>query len=274
MYKISSYNPIFFSPSTDSGGYVSRYIQEFACSDRIMIQVIGYNTSVAPQLVLHRLLPEKSYKLAMRVWQINSLEKLFYVNLVGIEPGMYYVELAGSLSDVFYIKEQPADTVLLQYSNRGNVKTKDAVFYIENVQHFFDFRIPGGFKDQDWMFGVENEQYTTSDNDVIDVYSYSFSMKKLTIGNSRGCPVWYAELVNRLLSCDFVYIDGVRYGRYESNVPEMTVLLEGYKSFVFKQVLRRIENLDPEIEERNRLLMMRTTGTSNRFVSDNIRILK
>lgn len=76
------------------------------------------------------------------------------------------------------------------------------------MQYFFDFRVPGGFKDGGWTFGVDNEQFITSDEDIVELYSHEYTTMLFTLGNAMGCPVWFAELLNRVLCCNYVYSMG------------------------------------------------------------------
>lgn len=62
------------------------------------------------------------------------------------------------------------------------------------------------------------------------------------------------------------YVDGIRYVRVDSNVPEMNVLVEGIRSYVFKQVIRRVFSLNPTIEENNRIIMRRVDDASLRNI--------
>ena len=189
-----------------------------------------------------------------------------------MSDGIYTASLGQSTSEPFAITAEDSvlqDTVLLQYSNSDNRQRNDAVFWIDGMQRFFDFRIPGGFKDDNWSFAVNNEQFTTSENDKIDLYGQESTIKALTIGNSDGCPVWFADLVNRLLSCNYVYVDKVRYTRNESEVPEMNAEVEGLKSYIFTQGLQRVVNIDPILEERNLLIMRRTDEDYRATTIDN-----
>lgn len=208
----------------------------------------------------------------MRSWLMNPNETLYFTEITGLNNGLYSVEVEGVCSEVFRVTDDVSGTVLLQYSNPNNLMRKDAVFWIDNMQYFFDFRIPGGFKDDDWVFGVDNEQYTTSGNDVIDIYSIDNVQKTLTMGGSKGCPVWYAELLNKALCCSYFYVDGIRYARVDSNVPEMNVLVEGIRSYVFKQVIRRVSLLNPDIETNNKMIMRRVDDSRYRTIdNDNYR---
>ena len=63
------------------------------------------------------------------------------------------------------------------------------------------------------------------------------------------------ELLNRVLCCNYVYFDGVRYTRKESNVPELNQQIEGLKSFVFNQMLQKVRTMNPVLEWNNQLAM-------------------
>lgn len=265
MYKISPFTPLFFNPSTDIG-LSSRYMQSFSQYDHILLQIIAYNESNSPSVYIVDVIDGKRRMVNMRSWLMNPNETLYFTEITGLNDGLYSVEVDGVCSEVFRVTDDVSGTVLLQYSNPNNRMRKDAVFWIDGMQYFFDFRIPGGFKDDDWVFGVDNEQYTTSLNDVVDIYSVDNVQKTLTVGDSRGCPVWYAELLNRALCCNYFYIDGIRYVRVDSNVPEMNVLVEGIRSYVFKQVIRRVFSLNPTIEENNRIIMRRVDDASLRNI--------
>lgn len=256
--------PLFFNPSTD-GGLRGRYVQTFSPDDRILLEIMS-SDALCPEVCVVDLLDGSRSVVNMLSWAMNPGCTLYFATLCGMPEGLYSVDVGGVRSEPFRISGDVSGTVLLQYSCPDNRTGTDAVFVIDGMQHFFDFRIPGGFKDDDWVFGVDNEQYTTSENDAVDVYSAVYTQKALTVGNSCGCPVWYAEKLNMALNCRFFYVDGIRYSRAESNVPEMNVLVEGIRSYVFKQTLRRVLSLDPELEERNRMLMRRADDSVYRSV--------
>lgn len=264
MYRISPFTPIFFSPSRDRHGVRSNCLQIFASSDRILIEIIATAEASSPPSLLIRDM-ETGYvsTYPWKSWVMNDLTTLYFVELQGMDVGRYVASIGSKVSEEFGVtadEETLQDSVLLQYSNSDNRQRGDAVFWIAGMQRFFDFRVPGGFKDDNWSFSVNNEQFLTSENDSIDLYGQERTIKSLTIGNSEGCPVWFADLVNRLLCCNYVYVDGVRYSRNESEVPEMTAEIEGLKSYIFTQGLQRITNLDPVLESRNLLIMRRVDG--------------
>ena len=219
-----------------------------------------------PFLIIRNVLTGYETKYYWNEWLMNPTTKLRFIELQGLEDGLYVALIGGIFKSAEFMvssdKDVLQDTVLIQCSNSDNRQRNDAVFWINGMQRFFDFRIPGGFKDDNWTFAVNNEQFTTNFNDKIDLYGQESTIKALTIGNSEGCPVWFADLVNRMLCCNYVYVDGVRYTRNESDVPEMNCEVEGQKSYIFTQGLQRVMNLDPELEKRN-LLIMRRVGIAD-----------
>lgn len=261
MYRVSPFTPLFFTPSSDLHGVESKCVQTFATTDRILIEIIATNEeSEPPAMQLKNLVKDYATSYDWKVWEMNETTKLYFIILQGLDQATYVASIGGNTCEPFEVSSDDGilqDTVLIQYSNRDNRQRNDGVFWIDGMQYFFDFRVPGGFKDDNWMFNVNAEQFTTADNDRIDLYGQETTIKPLTIGNSVGCPVWFADLMNRLLCCNYVYVDGVRYCRNESDVPEMNAELEGSKSYVFKQSLQRVLNIDPVIEHNNFLAMRR-----------------
>ncbi len=158
---------------------------------------------------------------------------------------------------------------------KDNAQRQDAVFIIDGMRYFFDFRVPGGFKDSGWTFAVDNEQFITPEADPVELFGLESTQKKFTMGGQEGVPVYFAEMLNRLLTCSYVYFDGVRYARKDSSVPEMNVQIEGLDSFIFTQLLQRINNLNPVIENSNHMIMRRIDDTLYRITANTYnRIIK
>ena len=164
-------------------------------------------------------------------------------------------------------KRELKNTTLIQYSMKNNRQRNDTMFFIDGMQYFFDFRVPGGFKDSSWTFGVECEQFVTPSGDISQLFGLATTQRKFTLGSSIGVPVHFAEMLNLILTCSHVYFDGVKYSRKEANVPEMTTQIEGLNSFVFTQMLQQSKNLDPIIERNNHIAMRRVGETDYRSTS-------
>ena len=269
---ISPFTPLFF-PEIKVDGIDSRYIQTFATSDEILVEVIGLASEGTPTASI---ICEPSQDVLCYIqfsqWDINSNDRLFFATL-NLSPGLYSVQIGDKRSTIFRITDNEAvleKTTLIQYSMANNRQRKDAVFFIDGMQRFFDFRVPGGFKDSNWSFGVESEQFTTAESDIVQLYGLESTQKKFTLGLSDGCPIWFGELLNRLLTCTYVYFDGQRYARKDAAVPEITSLLDGLNSFVFSIQVQKVANIDPTLTMQHQAIMRRVIDNNYRLVTDNI----
>lgn len=274
---ISPFTPLFF-PDVKVDGIDSRYIQTFATTDEILVEVIGLASEGTPTASI---ICEPSQDVLCSIqfsqWNINSNDRLFFATL-NLSPGLYSVQIGDKRSTIFRITDKAAvleKTTLIQYSMANNRQRKDAIFFIDGMQRFFDFRVPGGFKDSNWSFGVESEQFTTAEADIVQLYGLESTQKKFTLGLSDGCPIWFGELLNRLLTCTYVYFDGQRYARKDAAVPEITSLLDGLNSFVFSIQVQKVANIDPTLTMQHQAILRRVIDENYRLVTENInRLIK
>ena len=274
---LSPFTPLFFSHHKRDG-IDSKYIQTFATTDEILIELIGGVGDTVVAKVFTEPDHIELYQIHSNSWQINGTSKLLFAE-VSLAPGYYSIEISGfGTSNIFRVTDDPLileRTTLIQYSMNNNRHRKDAVFFIDGMQRFFDFRVPGGFKDSNWTFAVEGEQFITDESDIVQLYGLASTQKKFTLGNSEGCPIWFAEMLNRLLCCTYVYFDGERYARKDTSVPETTVLIEGLNSFVFSQNLQKVVNIDPELTLRHQAILRRVDNSDYRLATTNInRLIK
>lgn len=269
---VSPFTPLFFI-NRKADGIESDYIQMFATTDRILLQLLGPKTAAVVAHVLTEPDGTPLFQIQFNSWDINSTTRLYFAS-ISLSPGLYSVNITGiGNSEVFRVTDDArllAKTTLIQYSMKNNRQRNDAVFFINGMQYFFDFRVPGGFKDSNWTFAVESEQFVTPQADISQLFGLESTQKRFTLGCSMGVPVWFGEMLNRILICSHVYFDGVKYSRKEANVPELTVQLEGVNSFVFNQTLQQSTNLDPVIEQNNHAAMRRVDDTNFRSISSTI----
>lgn len=269
---VSPFTPLFFI-SRKADGIESDYIQMFATTDRILLQLLGPKDEISAAQVLTEPGGKLLYQIYFNTWDINSNTRLRFAS-ISLSPGLYSVNIMGvGRSEVFRVTDNARlleKTTLIQYSMKNNRQRNDAVFFINGMQYFFDFRVPGGFKDSNWTFAVESEQFVTPQADISQLFGLESTQKRFTLGGSMGVPVWFGEMLNRILICSHVYFDGVKYSRKEANVPELTVQLEGLNSFVFNQTLQQSTNLDPVIEQNNHAAMRRVDDTNYRSISSTI----
>ena len=247
MYLVSPMTPIFFSPSTDTTGTECSYMQLFSPSDEIMLQVISRSESRAIVGHLLDLCNGTSVEIPFKIWSMNESDKLHYHIITGLSEGYYAVEINGRESKPFRItanENELENTTLIQYSMKDNRQRQDSVFWISGEQHFFDWRVHGGFKDDNWSFEVDNEQFVDNVYNRYDVFSAETTNKSFTLGSSIGCPIWYGELLNRLMSCTYVYFNGERVVRSEGRVPEIQKVRENKRSYIFRLALSNLMVVD------------------------------
>lgn len=275
MYIVSPFTPLFFSPSSDVSGCKSHYTQVFAPTDQILIEVIVRAESRAITGKIISVCDNSEMDIEWNVWSMNDSDKLYYYVITGLEDGYYMVNVNDSNSEPFRITSDESvlkNTTLIQYSSKDNKDRQDVIFWISEQQMFFDWRVHGGFKDSNWSFGVDNEQFTNSENDLSEIYSRHYTMKTFTLGGNIGCPIWYGEHLNRILSCTYVYFNGKRYIRSESNVPEINQVIDDVRSYVFNQILREIQFVD-YTESENMLKIRRVQDNNMRQYDNRLLIL-
>lgn len=275
MYIVSPFTPLFFSPSSDVSGCKSRYTQVFAPTDQILIEVIVRAESRAITGKIISVCDNSEMDIEWNVWSMNDSDKLYYYVITGLEDGYYMVNINDSNSEPFRITSDESvlkNTTLIQYSSKDNKDRQDVIFWVSEQQMFFDWRVHGGFKDSNWSFGVDNEQFTNSENDLSEIYSRHYTMKTFTLGGNIGCPIWYGEHLNRILSCTYVYFNGKRYIRSESNVPEINQVIDDVRSYVFNQILREIQFVD-YTESENMLKIRRVQDNNMRQYDNRLLIL-
>jgi hypothetical protein len=233
----------------------------WASTDRILVQVFCDSEETAPAAVIKDgITGDEFQSIEWQSWEMNTDKTLYFCTIQGLSPGYYRVQIGDMESAVFRVTNDAfllSHTTLVQYRFKDNKQRDDVVSVINYMPYFFDWRVPGGFKDSGWSFGVTNEQFTTQFEDVVELYATDYLMKTFTMGNAEGVPVWYGEMLNRVLTSSYVYFDGVRYTRNDSETPSINTLVDGLDSFVFTQVLRKAHILDAEIEELNQLILRR-----------------
>lgn len=271
--KISPFTPLFFDEASPSDGLPSRWVQVWSPSDEIMIQVFASPGEAVPAAAIISAHSGATVSaITWQSWEMNADKVMYFFIIKGLTPGHYRVTIGGHVSEEFIVTVDESllsRTSLIQYRFKDNRQREDVVSVIDHMPYFFDFRVPGGFKDSGWQFGVSNEQFVTQREDVVELFAMDYTMKTLTVGGPEGVPVWYGEMLNRLLTCSYVYVERVRYSRNDSEAPSMSTLVEGLDSFVFTQVLRKAVLLDPEIEELNQVALRRVDNTDYRSTDEN-----
>ena len=249
---ISPFNPLFFLRDNKRTGDSSPFTQIFSSTDSIFLQVI--RTALEEPFiceVYNAVNGSKVRTIECSQHTVNQTDCVDCYTITGLECGEYILCLNDNESEPFIITDDKFildKTVLIQYSPAEISIRKDVAGVIDGKRIFFSFRAAGGFKDDGWSFSVENEQFTTDMADIMELYGMESTQKTLTIGFSHGVPIWYGQLLNRLLTCRYVYIDNIRFARFESSVPEKEQTIQGVNSFVFTQKLQEIRYNEPKLE--------------------------
>lgn len=252
MIKISPFTPLFFSPSSDRFGAESRYIQLFAPIDNIFIEVIT-TTEYKMNGLLKNHVDGTSREIEFQSFSLKDGSTVFHSTITGLASGYYSISVGDQECNVFKVTDDEHEldkTTLIRYSMRSNKQRNDCIFWNGEEQFYFEFRAPGGFKDDDWTFAVNNEQFEISNGNIVELFAVESTQKKFTLGNAEGCPVWFAEHLNRILCCSNVYFNGVRFVRKGNSVPEMTQEIVSLKSYIFKVSLQgMVDNIDVDFPE-------------------------
>ena len=92
---ISPSTPLFFSPSTDKFGAKSKYVQLFARTDRIFVELILTAKEQEPIVYINNLLSNISTPVSLSSWKMNDDKILYFYNISLLPCGYYTVQLMG-----------------------------------------------------------------------------------------------------------------------------------------------------------------------------------
>lgn len=250
MITISPFSPLFFTPSTDRYGVESRHIQLFATEDKIVVQVLA-DDGESVSGVLKNIISGAVTEIKFSKLEMSSSVMVYTATISQLPTGYYSIAVNDIESDIFHVTDDRSKlegTSLIKYTSSTNRLRSDVVFVNGSEQYEFMFRVPGGFKDNDWAFQVNNEQFETSEGNIVELFAVESTAKTFTMGDSYGCPIWFGEHLNRILCCTHVHINGVRYVRKGNSTPEVTQELPGQKSYIFKvQLQGMVENVNIEL---------------------------
>lgn len=233
MVKVGDVCPLFFSPIKNKFGLEMDYIQRFHTSDKIHIQVFA-SVSEEVSVTLNNLVAETSTPVSLSTYNQNDNVLMHYAVLSGLDDAKYTVTVNGNASEPFEVCSSDIileETTLIRYSHKSNNSAFDNIFWINDTQQVFEFRVEAGFKPEGYSSHISNEQYRNQMQEIEELYAVPYDVYTLTIGSSKGVPYWFAKHLNRILCLSMVEIDGIKYVRSESSVPEMTQVIEDSQLF-------------------------------------------
>lgn len=273
--RLSPFNPIHFRGHDIKDGAMEGFVHVLSPSDHIFLQVF-HKDSEAPEsleLINYRT-RETLMNLSWATIRFNETDCTSFYELNGLDTGEYIIKFGDLYSNLIHVADQEKEldnTVLIQFAMRNNYSRRDIYTRIKGYIRYIDFRIPGGFKDEDWSFLVDNDQFVTDKSDIVEIGSVESTEKVLTIGQSDGVPKWIGEMMNRILACDLIFIDGVRYSLSESsNLESIGQNLSGDR-FIYAVNLRQARFWDAEYERKIRIGLRRTPTHYRKATPNNLR---
>ena len=221
MISIGDVCPLFFKPLKYKYSNAGCFRQVFSLSDNILLQIFCDNGEI-PLASLNDKIGNISSSIALLTYDVNESVKMYYASLSPSE-GIYTVTIGDKECEEFCVCE-------------------NNIFWIDDVQQMFQFRIIGGFKPDGVDLKVENEQFVNQKQEIIEMYSLPYKTFDFVFGTSRGVPYYIAEFINKLLCLSHVNIDGNLYVREGDSVPEKLDTIGKKQMFIYKVTLRPREN--------------------------------
>lgn len=249
--RIGDITPLIFRPADDPSATVLRFTQRFGRYDHIVVQAVGDTSTTVTARVYNAQTGVQTYSNAATLVQVDGGWYLYHCALPVLPEGCHYVTLTGGDVtlrsqdfEVTRLVENDAEWVRFEYGGAENDTPMDAMFVVGGVRVPFMLRLPAGFKPQGWDGSVDVETYRTQRQELRVLYSAPYDKYTLTIGTAAGLPVEYIRLLNNILSCEYVYINGERYCRSEGSVPEKQLVMTGAQMFTASVVLEKQPTLD------------------------------
>lgn len=250
--RIGDITPLIFrSAEDDPSATALRFTQRFGRYDHIIVQAFGDTSTTVTARIYNAQTGVQTYSNATTRVQIDGDWYLYHCAIPVLPEGCYYVTLTGGGAtlrsqdfEVTRLVEGDTEWARIEYGGTENDTPMDAMFVVSGVRVPFVLRLPAGFKPQGWDGSVEVETYRTQRQELRVLYSAPYDKYTLTIGTAAGLPVEYIQLLNNILSCEYVYINGERYCRSEGSVPEKQLAMTGAQMFTASVVLEKQPMLD------------------------------
>lgn len=252
--QIGDITPLVFRPAVDDPSATElRFTQRFGRYDHIVVQ---FTTSLN-KFVSVNWYEGENYVGYVSPTRVNVGNNWLHSAIVPVLPeGFYTIRLNATMDGVYKTiavsqefevtraVENDADWALIEYGGASNNTAMDAMFVMNGARVPFLLRLPAGFKPMGWEGSVQTETYRTQRQELRVLYSAPYEKQTLTIGTAAGLPVEYVRLLNNILSCEYVYINGERWCRSEGAVPEKQLVMAGAQMFTASVVLERQRTLD------------------------------
>lgn len=228
------------------------YTQHFGRYDHILVQFMADEAKTVTLGWYTE--PDHTFvgSLTMSCVPTGSRWWIYYASIPVLDAGCYRIlafwDSAIHLQSAdFQVLDDPTlggNSLLFEYSNTDNDMPTGNIFIADGFRRVFRFRIEGGFKPDGVQHQVAQETWRTQSQELRMLYSVPYERRTLTIGNAAGVPVEYIGIVNGILSCDMVYINGQRWCRSEGSVPEKQLTMQGAQMFTASVDVERQWGID------------------------------
>jgi hypothetical protein len=268
---------LFFEQSIPAFETQAVYYQKFEQQDTIMFQML-INSSIINKYGIIVQLRDCNNNMTYGTFQnfgdpfvydgYLSLTFKLQLCLPVVPEGEYYVYIyapfvTGSNFELFYsepinIKATHEGTVLLKYTNDGN--DFDVFFYRNhsyNSFRVFQYRVDGGFRSEGWQPGSVDNIFIDQTHSPVLLSSTPFEVRRLTFGNNTGLPNYQAGIINRILSCSSVWVDGVLYCKAEGAKMEQIKIAANHPLFAWTVDVLKSEN---DYSKTHKLRRVATAG--------------
>lgn len=256
QYKICDCTPLVFLPAEDDPQATAlRYTQQFTIYDHIVVQFYGEGNWAYVYTAWYNATTDAMVgNVLMERVSLGGGRNFYSGTLPVLDEGLYYVKVGWYSHNIQsatfeIVREASPDSMLIEYSSSDNDTPLDNMFIIGGVRKVFRLRIEGGFKPQGYTPSVAQETWRTQRQELRQLYSAPYDKWTLTIGRAQGVPVEYIRMINAILSCDMVYINGQRWCRSEGSVPEKQLTMQGAQMFTASVDMERQFTLEDYPQE-------------------------
>lgn len=239
MITIGDVCPLFFDVLKYEHANKGSFRQCFDVSDGIIIQLFSNDGSI-PTAVLNDKINIDSSNIELNTYQVNDGITMYYTTLYPTE-GIYSVSVNDKESEVFEVCEN-SNGALIEYTHKDNNSVFDNIFWNDEEQFTFKFRVIGGFKPSGVSIEIDNEQFVNQKQEIVELYAIPYITKTFSIGNSNGVPYYVAELINKILCLSDVRINGESYVREGNSKPEVAEAISRKELFMYTINLRPCKN--------------------------------
>lgn len=249
MIKTGDICPLFFNPLKNEFQQDIDYIQKFYTTDKILIQIFSDDYSDVVSAAICDNITNEDNDILLDEYRVNDTTRLFTASITGLKDSVYTLKIQEDNSDTNIVSEPFSvcsdpmllqETCLIKYSNKDNNSSFDNHFWVDGVQQYFEFRVEGGFKPGGVSQKVDNEQFRTQQQKIIELYSVPYDTYTFTCGNASGVPYWIIQFINNILSLSYFDVNGECYVRSGNSSPEKTQISEDGQMFNMTILLEKM----------------------------------